>query len=66
LRSIPARQFRTVQELLRDRLRSGFHLLAYARWFRFGSLGLEERMSSQPALNVLLPLTMGSGLVSID
>jgi hypothetical protein len=55
--SVPGRQ-----RLLCDRLgtNGGFHLLA--RWFNFGSLGLEQCLSSQPALNVLLPFTIGSGL----
>jgi hypothetical protein len=32
--------------LLRDRLTmdGGFHLLRHARWFSFGSLGLEQRL----------------------
>jgi hypothetical protein len=37
------RQFRLVTKLGRDRvgMDSGFRLLRHARWFRFGSLGLE-------------------------
>jgi hypothetical protein len=59
-------QFPGHHKLLCDWLgtNGGFHLLA--RWFNFGSLGLEQRLSSQPALNVLLPFAMGSGLISID
>jgi len=44
----------------------GFHLLPHTRLIGFDSLGLEWCVSSYPALNVLLPYTIGSGLVSID
>jgi hypothetical protein len=55
-------------KLLRNRLLTdrGLYLLARARLVRFRSLSLEQRLGSHPALNVLLPDTMRSGLVSID
>jgi hypothetical protein len=61
-------QFWVDQELLINRLRmgGGFHLFAHVRGFSLSSLGLEQRLSSQPALNVLLPFTISSGLVSIN
>jgi hypothetical protein len=44
----------------------GFYLFRRARRFTFGSLGLEQRLSPQTTLDVLLPFAIGSGLVSID